>query len=91
MENVKPKIEYYINTGYYITYDYDFRTDEEVAGKLNINLNTYHKLGINNNGFIDIDESDEQELYFKNREDAENFIEDLTPYLIANKLASVGE
>ncbi|MFW6007984.1 MAG: hypothetical protein ACOCP8_01855 [archaeon] len=71
--------------GYYLIYNYNFRTDKAIASILNVSLKEYHKLGINNNGFMDIEETS-KELYFNTRKDANNFIELLTPYIIINKL-----
>ncbi|MFW6009651.1 MAG: hypothetical protein ACOCP8_10345 [archaeon] len=74
------------DNGYYICTK-DFGTDKFVSNYLKINLDIYHNIGIQYNGkIIKRTNVSSKELYFKEKQDAQNFMDKLTSYLIIKKL-----
>ncbi|MFW6007988.1 MAG: hypothetical protein ACOCP8_01875 [archaeon] len=71
---------------YFIEIKDYYYNDDEIAHELNIDLNKYREKGLKYNGYID---EIMEELFFKNKEDANKFIEYLTSYIIISKLSNV--
>ncbi|MFW6007990.1 MAG: hypothetical protein ACOCP8_01885 [archaeon] len=79
------RIRHHEDHGYFIEIpDIDFIYDSEIAEFLNIDYKDYQIKAITYGAHIsDFDD----EFYFKNKEDAKDFLEYLIPYMVARKLS----